>query len=479
MKTILLTGYTGYIGRRLKEKLDQLGDGKIRILVRNIKKVPQSVLDSCEVVEGNTFDKESLIKALEGVYVAYYLIHSMGSGSQYDKLDRISAENFRDACIETGVRRIIYLGGLGTKKTASKHLLSRIQTGEILSDKPHQIQTIWFRAGVIIGSGSASFEIIRNLVQKIPVMVAPRWVNTKTEPIAVEDVLAYLVAAVSVDVKKNLVVDIGSGQLTFREMLLKTAKEMGLTREVIATPFLTPKLSSYWLNLFTPVSFSIASALAEGLKSETVKQNDNSDKYFSQIKPMSFEQAVKTAIWEIENNQVISRWCDSSAGEVCDVKYQDDTSSAVFRDTRTVDFGDILPSEVFKSAISVGGKTGWFTYQFLWELRGWIDKSLGGCGISRGRRNASELRVGDALDCWKVVDIKKNKRLLLVSQMKLPGKAWLEFVIEGHELIQTAYFYPEGLEGRVYWYFFHTLHCLIFQDLAENIIKCAKNKKKC
>lgn len=307
MKNILITGATGYIGKRLKTRLLKEQGLGIRLLVRNIKKVRDAARDRVEIVEGDSFHRETLAKALEGIDVAYYLIHSMGSGKDFEKLDRISAENFRDACIAAGVQRIIYLGGLGVKETASTHLLSRIETGEILSARPEKIKTIWFRAGIIIGSGGASFQIIRNLVRKLPVMVTPRWVDTKTEPIAVEDVIAYLAEAISVDVEGNLVVDIGSGRMSFREMLHKTARVMGLKRIIIPVPVLTPKLSSYWLILFTPVPFNIASALVEGLRSETVRQNDNAERYFPHVRPVSFEEAVEHAVKEPEQNEVISR----------------------------------------------------------------------------------------------------------------------------------------------------------------------------
>ncbi len=482
-KRILITGATGYIGRRLKDRLLKDESLTLRLFVRNIDKVRETTKAKVkEIYEGDTFDKESLAKAVKDVDVAYYLIHSLGAETDFEKLEKISAENFREACIAAGVKRIIYLGGLGVKKTASKHLLSRIRTGEALSAKPDKIQTIWFRAAVIIGSGSTSFEIIRNLVQKLPIMVAPKWINTKTQPICICDVLNYLIAAKDVDVTGNLVVDIGSEQMSFKEMLDRAAKVMNLKRHLIVpdihVPAFTPRLSSWWIVLFTPVRFKIIFALIQGLHSETIVQNDNAAKYFPEIKPVSFEQAVTTAIEEIENDQVISRWCDSSAGEVCDIKDQAEISDAVLRDVRTVDFGELSPSEVFRSAISIGGEVGWFTYHFLWVTRGLVDKVLGGHGLNRGRRHSKDLRVGDALDFWKVADIKKDKRLLLVAQMWLPGRAWLEFNIEGHNLVQTAYFYPYGILGRLYWYTLKPLHGVIFKDLAKHIIKLAAAKQK-
>jgi len=471
---ILITGATGYIGRRLKNRLLAHPDYQLRLFVRNKRKVGEKASQSVEIVEGDTFNKEKLALALVGIDVAFYLIHSMGADKDFKSLDRISAENFRDACIDARVKKIIYLGGLGVKETASKHLLSRIETGEILSARPDEITTIWIRAGVIIGAGSASFEIIRNLAQKLPVMITPRWVNTKTQPIAVDDVLSYLEESISLENTGNAVVDIGAEIMSFLEMMVAAGRTMGLKRFIIPVPVLSPRLSSYWLVLITTVPFKMAAALVEGLKSETVQQNDNAALLFPKIKPMSFEHAVQHAIDEIEKDQVVSRWCDSSAGEVCDIIYQDDPSSAIIRDRRMVDFGELAPDKVFRSALAIGGERGWYKYNVLWRLRGAMDKMVGGYGLNRGRRVSGELRIGDALDFWKVADIKPNKRLLLLAQMKLPGKAWLEFIIEGNMLIQTAHFYPRGILGRLYWYSTLIFHNLVFQDLIEKIVKNAK-----
>ncbi|MEW6518060.1 MAG: SDR family oxidoreductase [Thermodesulfobacteriota bacterium] len=473
-KKILITGATGYIGRRLKTRLLENSTLDLRLLVRNRHKVNPQVLQKVEIVEGDTFHQEQLARAVAGIDTAYYLIHSMGAGADFERLDRESAENFRDACIAAGVRRIVYLGGLGVRETASKHLLSRIETGEILAARPDRIQTIWIRAGVIIGSGSASFEIIRHLVQKLPVMITPRWVTTQTQPIAVADVLSYLTACHELDCRGNLVVDIGCGRMKFQDMLLEAAKAMGLQRFIIPVPVLTPRLSAYWLLLFTPVPFKVAAALVEGLKSETVLQNDHAARYFPQIRPLAYREAVLQAINDIEQHQVISRWCDSSGGAVCDINDQEDIAAAVLRDQRIYDFGDIAAGKIYAALCTIGGEAGWFTYNFLWRARGFIDKIFGGYGLNRGRRDPADLRVGDALDFWKVVDLKPDKRLLLLAQMKLPGKAWLEFAISGNRLLQTAHFYPRGIWGRLYWYAVLPLHSLVFNDLIKKIVNRAR-----
>lgn len=473
MKNILITGATGYIGRRLKDRLLDRKDLRIRLLVRNRNKVRSSSLGKIDIVEGDTFTPDALKKATRNIDTAFYLIHSMGSGGDFEDLDRKSAENFRDACIEAGVKRIVYLGGLGVKETASKHLLSRIETGEVLSHHPEKVQTIWLRAGVIIGAGSASFEIIRNLAQKLPVMITPKWVKTRTQPVGVNDVISYLEHSIDLQTADNVVVDIGAETMNFQQMLKGAVEVMGLRHLLIPVPFLSPKLSSYWLILFTPIPYSIASALVEGLRSETVVLNDNAKTIYPDIIPRSYKQTVEDAIDEIQRDQVISRWCDSSANASCDITAHDNTHTAILRDVREIPLEGAAPEKVFSAACSIGGETGWYSYNFLWQLRGVIDKFLGGYGLNRGRRRPVKLRVGDALDFWKVVDIKENKRLLLLAQMKVPGKAWLEFNIHEDTLIQTAHFYPSGLLGRLYWYLVLPLHNLVFLDLARKIVESA------
>jgi len=472
---VLLTGATGYIGRRLQGKLLLDDSVRLRLLVRNARKVQAGLEDRGELFEGNTLEKESIRKGLEGIDVAYYLIHSMGAGADFEKLDRLSARNFLDACIESKVKRIIYLGGLGKKDTASRHLRSRLETGEILSSRPDRIQALWLRAGVIIGSGSASFEIIRHLVQKLPVMTTPRWVRTQTQPIGVSDVLEYLFQAKDIQIEGSVTADIGAEKMSFRDMLLGAAGVMGLKRAIIPVPLLSPRLSSYWLKLITPVPFPIAEALIQGLKSETTIQNDNARKYFPRIHPLLYEESFRTALSEIERKQVISRWCDSSAQKTCDIEGKDRLESAVYREKASIDFSAIPADRVFPVVESIGGDNGWFTYDWLWRLRGFIDILFAGPGLSRGRRDPNRLRIGDGLDFWKVVDLKPNKRLLLVNQMKVPGKAWLEFSIEGSRLVVTAHYYPKGLWGRLYWLLTKPLHKLIFPDIAKGIIKKAQS----
>lgn len=470
---ILLTGATGYIGRRLKHRLLKEDDVFLRLFVKRKESVIP--LPNVEVAEGNTFDTESLDKALSGIDVAYYLIHSMGSDN-YRELDQKSAHNFLEACIKNGVKRIIYLGGLGEKESASEHLMSRLETGEILSSEPERIQTLWFRAGVIIGSGSASFEIIRNLVEKLPFMITPKWVNTLCQPSSERDVIEYLTQASKLDSQESSIIDIGSETMSYKNLLLGYARAVGLKRILIPVPFFSPKLSSYWLTFMTPVPYSVASALIEGLKSEVLKKNDNSAKLFPTIYPMKYDDAVKAAVEEIKHTQILSRWSDAS-GEAWEIDHSA-LANAVFTDRQILSLNGISKEQIFATVCSIGGDNGWFGYEMLWKVRGTIDKLFGGYGLSRGRRDAQNLRIGDSVDFWKVVDLKENERLLLFAQMKLPGKAWLEFLIKEDKLYQTAYFYPHGLAGRFYWYVMLPFHLFIFRGMTKNLIKKAKGESK-
>ncbi len=471
---VLLTGSTGYIGRRLKNILLIDNAIDLRLFIRSEEIAGIEDIPGVKVYEGDTFNVKALSIALKGVDVAIYLIHSMAAkDGDYTELDRISAANFRNTCIENGVKRIIYLGGLGIKETASKHLKSRIETGEILSEYPDKIQTLWFRAGIIIGSGGASYEIIRNLVEKLPVMITPRWIRTKTQAIGVDDVLKYLHRAIHLNMHGNLIVDLGAEQITFEKMLKDAAYVLGLKRLIIPVFLFSPSLSSYWLVFFSPVPYRIASALIMGLKSETIVQNDNAGKYFPEIRPKSYIESFNKALNEAGDDRIISRWCDSTSEAICDITAQEKLSNAVKIDKRIISAGEISSAVLFKSILSIGGYNGWFSYNLLWHLRGLFDKLIGGYGLNRGRRSLTTLRIGDALDFWKVADLKHNRRLLLLSQMKLPGKAWLEFVIEKGNLIQTAYFIPVGLGGRLYWYILFPFHCLIFRGMIRKIIKNA------
>ena len=472
---ILLTGATGYIGRRLKQQLLKDEEVALHLLVRHPDSLGTSARKRAEIFVGSTFDREVLEQAMEGVRIAYYLVHSLGSGD-FAERDRISAKNFRDAAIKAGVEKIIYLGGLGVVNEAtSEHLLSRIETGEILSEYPQKIDVIWFRAGVIIGSGSASFEIIRNLIQKLPVMITPKWVRTRAQPIGIDDVISYLDRARQESITGSHMVDIGSEVLCYQEMMQQCAEVMGLKRFIIPVPFLSIGLSSYWLNLFTPVPFNVALSLIKGLRSEVVVQNDTAKMLFGDIRPASFKESIRKALQEAEQNQVISRWSDGGNG-VWETDHKHSIADAVFVDRQIRPLEGISNERVYRSCLAIGGNNGWFRYGWLWQIRGLIDKMAGGAGLNRGRRSQTELRIGDSLDFWKVVDIRENERLLLYAQMRLPGKAWLEFRIDDGRLIQSAYFIPKGVLGRLYWFALAPVHYLVFRDMVGSVLQHAQNK---
>jgi uncharacterized protein YbjT (DUF2867 family) len=468
---ILVTGAAGYVGRRLVYRLLKETGHDLNLFVMNRNEVQFSETSRIKIFEGSTFDEKSLDAALEGVECAYYLIHSMGAAGDFEKLDKLSAENFRDSCMRNNVKRVVYLGGLGVKDDSSPHLRSRIETGEILSDNGSRYTAIWFRAGIIIGSGSASFEILKNLAQKLPVLITPKWVETKTEPVFIDDVVSYLIEASVCECEKNLEVDIGSEVMSFSRMIKRASEIMGLKRIIVPVPFFTPKLSSYWLVFITPVPLRIAAPLVEGLRHETVRKNSNAAKFFPDISPVKFDEAIRKALHEAEINQVISRWSDGTCTPGVFCEPSSFAGESVFKIREKAEFKNIPPEKIFMSMMKAGGKTGWYRYHFLWSVRGAIDKISGGYGLGRGRRDSRRLRTGDSVDFWKVVDIVENKRILLFAEMKLPGRGWLEFLIEDKNAVVTAYFIPDGLIGRLYWMSMHFFHKLIFRDMVRSIIK--------
>ncbi len=467
---VLLTGATGYIGARLLRRFLGSPTIRLRVLARNPRKLPP-LPPAVEVVRGDTLQPKTIDSALDVIDIAYYLVHSMGAGKDFEALDRASAAGFRDACISRGVRRIVYLGGLGTAAGGSRHLRSRIETGEILSAFPDRIQTLHFRAGVIIGSGGASWEIIRNLVRKLPVMITPRWVRTQTQPIAVDDVLDYLAAAKDIEAAGDHVIDIGAEILTYGEMMMRAARTMGLRRLMLPVPFFSPRLSSYWLVLFTPVPYRIASQLVEGLSSETIALNDTAKRLFPDIHPLGYDEAVRRALDEEEHLLVVSRWCDGTTEPSCDTGDASLPPGSVLRMTASRGLEGKESESVFGTIESIGGERGWYSFHLLWSARGLIDKMAGGYGLNRGRRHPEKLRVGDALDFWKVEDIIPGRRLLLRSQMRLPGAGWLEFIVRADRLDVTAHFSPRGPGGYVYWYLMYPAHLLIFKRLARSIVR--------
>jgi uncharacterized protein YbjT (DUF2867 family) len=474
---VLLAGPAGYLGRRLTLRLLGEEGFHLRILVRDARQVTELSERPVDIIAGDPFSEHTLRSAMEDVDVVYYPLRFFSTQRNFGRLHRNFAETFRDVCIDAGVKRIVYLGigriaGVLSDDSGDKDVI-----GEILSAHPERIHTIWMNAGPVVGSGSILFEVIRNLVQKNPVLFMPPWSNARLRFLAMADVLDYLVRAKDIDVTDNVFVNISSERISFKEMLKRSAQIMILKRAFVPLPLMASRLFSLLLALDSPLSLKLSSLFIKAVKSEGATHADVIDDsariYFPEIHPMGFEEALRRALAAIENDQVVSRWTDSLAG----TSYEDserDLSQAIYRDIKQLRFGDISPHKVFLAVKSIGGEKGWFTFDFLWRLRGFLDKVAGGFGTSVGKRTESDLRIGDMLDVWKVVDLKDGQRLLLEAQMKVFGKAWLEFKIEGSTLMQSAYYYPNGLMGRLYWYSMLPFHFFIFRDMIKNIVRHAR-----
>ena len=473
---VLLTGATGYVGGRLIALLEQRGV-KLRCLARRPEALRGRTGSHTEVALGDVLDRSSLDTALRGVETAYYLVHSMGTARDFEQEDRIAATNFAQAAAAAGVRRIIYLGGLGNPdKKLSKHLRSRQETGDILrANHPHVIE---FRASIVIGSGSLSFEMIRALVERLPIMICPRWVEVKAQPIAIEDLLDYLLAAQDLPSDSSQIFEIGGpDQVSYGQIMQEYARQRGLRRWMIPVPLLTPHLSSLWLGLVTPIYARVGRKLVESLRNPTLVSNDLSAKSFS-IRPRSVREAIARALVNEDHEFAETRWADavSSAGTT-------QTWGGVRFGSRLVDSRAVTvavpPEQAFAPVRCIGGKTGWYYGNWLWTLRGFLDLLVGGVGVRRGRRDSEHLHVGEPLDFWRVEFYEPPKRLRLYAEMRLPGRAWLEFEItpceRGSLIRQTAIFDPVGLLGLLYWYGIYPLHQFVFAGMLRNI-GCAAEK---
>lgn len=464
---ILITGATGYVGGQLLPKLLASGH-EVTCMVRDPSRVHHG-LGGAAVVKGDALLPGSLLPAMQGIEVAYYLIHSMGGGSAgFEDRDRRAAQNFATAAKQAGVQRIVYLGGLTSQTSeVSSHLKSRQETGEVLREFGPPVTE--FRAGIIVGNGSMSFEIIRCLTERLPVMICPRWVMTRTQPIAIEDVLDYLVSALDVPESKGEIVEIGGASIeTYRSMMLTYARIRGLKRWLLRVPVLTPRLSSYWLNLVTPFPAAITRPLIEGLKTEVVCTNDKAATLFPGIIPMRYAAAVEAA--------VSAAGPDKSVGETI----QRSMSHVALRSRGTIcDVRQILVSapaaQVFGVLQGLGGKAGWLYANLLWQIRGWLDHWVGGVGMSRGSAGEN-LRAGDCLDFWRVEEVIPGEKISLRAEMKLPGRAWLQFVLMADSRERTllrcfAWFEPRGLAGELYWWVLYPIHVLIFRGMARAIAR--------
>lgn len=486
---MLVTGATGYVGGRLAPLLVDEGFS-VRVLVRSSAKVSNTAwIDRVEVVEGDAIDDRSLDAALSGVDVAFYLLHSISTGAKFDDLEAAMARKFAEASARAKVRRIVYLGGIANDANLSKHLESRRSVGKMLASTG--VPVIELRAGIIIGSGSASFEMLRYLTEHLPAMVTPRWVDNPTQPIAIVNMLHFLVAAARASDDVQGVFDVGGAEtLTYRQMMARYAKIAGLRRRIIVrVPLLTPRVSSMWVGLVTPVPASIARPLIDSLINRVVV--DPAKSVLKVLPPppeglLTFDQAVKRAI---ERTNAPTRWTDASRPWVAwDVAVTDPawTGGTLFVDERertTLASRD----EVWNVLSSLGGTTGWYGFEWLWRLRGRIDSVFGGVGMRRGRRDQHVLRVGDPLDFWRIADVKDKETLLLRAEMRVPGQAWLEFRLSdaaatagtgagstATHVVQRAIFRPRGLAGRLYWWVLIPFHAIIFPGMLRNALAYAE-----
>jgi len=466
---ILLTGATGYIGGRLLRALEG-GGHRVRCLARRPDFLLPRVNSPTEVVEGDVLDPDSLRPAMRGVHTAYYLVHSMGSGSAFAEVDRCAARCFAQAARDAGVRRIIYLGGLGGDKDLSPHLASRQETGQIL--RSSGVPTVEFQASIIIGSGSLSFEMVRALVEKLPVMVTPRWVYTRAQPIAIEDVIAYLMFGLQQASTESTVYEIGGAdRVSYLELMKEYARQRGLRRWMIPVPVLTPWLSSLWLGLVTPVYARVGRELIAGVRNETVVRNDSALMAFS-VRPRGIRQSIARALAKEDQEFAATHWSDALSSQGSATSWGGMKFGSRLVDSRTKRVA-APPASAFRPVQRIGGKTGWYYADWLWQLRGFLDLLVGGVGVRRGRRHPESLRAGDAVDFWRVEAFEPERLLRLLAEMKLPGRAWLQFEVEGDGegaiLRQTAIFDPLGLAGLLYWYALYPVHALIFRGMLRNL----------
>ncbi|MEO6820167.1 MAG: SDR family oxidoreductase, partial [Ginsengibacter sp.] len=466
------TGVTGYIAQRLLPVLIE-GGHEIICCVRHKSRFNSTNYANAnlKVIETD-FLKEETLKAIPNdIDVAYYLIHSMSTQSgDFESMEEICATNFKNRIEETSAKQVIYLSGISNAEDLSKHLSSRKNVETVLSNSKFALTTL--KAGIIVGSGSASFEIIRDLVEKLPVMITPRWLKTKCQPIAIRNVVEFLIGVIGKEETYNKSYDIGGPDiLSYKEMLLRFAKIRGLKRRIIIVPVMTPKLSSYWLYFVTSTSYALAKNLVNSMKIEVICKPNNLGELLG-IQYIDYDTSIKLAFDKIEQNQVLSSWKDAQTSNLFSAGFTDFIEVPVngcFKDTRSVQLkeGNTSVDKIW----SIGGKTGWYYGNWLWKLRGFMDQLIGGVGMRRGRRNSKEIVSGDALDFWRVLLAdKEERRLLLYAEMKLPGEAWLEFKIDKNNLLtQTATFRPLGLLGRLYWYAVLPFHGFIFKGMINKI----------
>lgn len=467
---ILLTGATGYIGKRLLPALVENGH-QVVCCVRDINRFnpPAYLKNNIEVIQVDLLNKKSLQNIPKDIDAAFYLVHSMSSSKDYSNAELETSSNFREAVDQTKAKHVIYLSGIVNDTDLSEHLSSRKNVETELAKGKYNLTTL--RAGIIIGSGSASFEIIRDLIEKLPVMITPKWLKTKCQSIGITDVIAFLTLTLFNEKTYNKNFDIGGKDiLTYKEMLLEFARVRNLKRKIIILPVMTPKLSSYWLYFVTSTSYKLASNLVESMKVEVICR-DNELSEILGIKPISYKESLEKAFKKIESNEIVSSWKDANVSSGFNSKISDFIQVpkfGCFKDLREKTYENKV--DCIERIWSIGGETGWYYGNWLWKIRGFMDKLVGGVGLRRGRTNIHDINVGDALDFWRVLYANKEEgRLLLYAEMKLPGEAWLEFKIVGDKLIQTATYRPLGLLGRLYWYAVLPLHGFIFKGMLNKL----------
>jgi uncharacterized protein YbjT (DUF2867 family) len=470
---VLLTGVTGYIGKRLLPVLIDKGYHVICcVRDRNRLSLAPKILEWVEVVEAD-FIKQTSFESMPADFdVAYYLIHSMNASTgKFGDLESAAAENFVKFCNQSKVKQVIYLSGIVNQPKLSKHLASRKNVEEILRGGKFHLTVL--RAGIVVGSGSASFEIIRDIVEKLPVILAPSWVRTKTQPIAIRDVINFLTGVINLEKAFNKSFDIGGPEvMTYKEMLIRYAGMRHLKRIIITLPFITPRLSSFWLFFITSVSYRLAANLVESMKNEVICR-DNQLQQILRVDTLPYEEAIRLAFVKIAQNLVASSWKDSLASSILGYQLSEIIEVPQFgcyKNIKTMPVDD--PEKVLANIWSIGGKRGYYYANWLWKIRGFFDRLAGGVGVKRGRTLPNEIHTGDALDFWRVLYAsKREKRFLLFAEMKLPGEAWLEFRIDDKNVLyQTATFRPRGILGRLYWLSTSPFHFFIFDGMIKNIV---------
>ncbi|MGE0702532.1 MAG: SDR family oxidoreductase [Vicinamibacterales bacterium] len=474
-RRVLVTGATGYVGGRLLTALVNRGE-RVRCLARDPARLVPRVPPGVEVVGGDVTSRASLEAALAGVDVAYYLVHSMGDASGFEERERAGARNFAHAASASGVRRIVYLGGLGDDaRGLSPHLRSRHEVGRILRDSG--VPTLELRASIVIGSGSLSFELVRALTEHLPAMITPRWVSVLAQPIGIQDLVACLLEALDVPIEGSVVAEIGGpDRISYLGLMQEYARQRGLRRWMIPVPLLTPKLSSLWLGLVTPVYARVGRKLIESIRHPTIVTTDIAHQLFS-VRPIGASAAIRAALENEDREYAETRWSDAASAAGLPRPLAPGPTGLRLTDSRTV---SVMASQAdcFAIVSALGGRAGWPPYTWLWRLRGAIDLLLGGVGMRRGRPEGRPLRTGDALDFWRVDVCEPAKRLRLAAEMRLPGRAWLEFeiapTVTGACLRQTATFDPAGLGGLTYWYVLLPVHALIFHGMLRAIARRAE-----